>query len=100
MEPRAPLSLGSAPNAVLDVGHLPQNQRPSRSAGQNENCWNALLTEAIPVLPITGADIMEEFGLAPGPDVGKLLKRAKGINDAAPCSRAELLAKLKTTGVG
>lgn len=61
---------------------------------------NALLTEAIPVLPITGADIMEEFGLAPGPDVGKLLKRAKGINDAAPCSRAELLAKLKTTGVG
>jgi hypothetical protein len=54
-----------------------------------------LMTEATPVLPITGRDIMEEFAVAPGPEVGQLLKHARTIYECEPCSRSELLSRLR-----
>ena len=54
-----------------------------------------LLTETSRVLPITGADIMQIFGLPPGPEIGKLLKKARHITDTEPCGRDELLEKLR-----
>ncbi len=56
---------------------------------------HALLTEMTPVLPITGKDIIEEFNLAPGPQVGELLKVARKLYTNEPCSRDRLLAKLR-----
>ncbi len=54
-----------------------------------------LLTDATPVLPITGKDIMEEFGIAPGPNVGHLLEHARRIYECEPCSRSDLLGRLR-----
>ena len=59
----------------------------------------ALLTLATPVLPITGKDIIEVLGVAPGPEIGRLLDRAHGIYRDSPCSRETLLERL-TEGPG
>lgn len=56
---------------------------------------SSLLTEAVPVLPITGTDVMAEFGLQPGPHVGDLLERARSLFGEAPCDGTELLARLR-----
>lgn len=56
---------------------------------------DVLLHETTAVLPITGRDIMEAFNIAPGPQVGQLLKRARVLYDADPCSRDDLLEKLR-----
>ena len=53
-----------------------------------------LLTEILPVLPITGRDVMDALGIGPGPRVGEVLARARGIYLQNPCSREELLARL------
>ncbi len=55
---------------------------------------HALLHETTPVLPITGHDIMEEFNIAPGPQVGQLLEQARILYNASPCSRDGLIKKL------
>jgi hypothetical protein len=56
---------------------------------------SSLLTEGVPVLPITGTDAMTEFGLQPGPQIGRLLERARSLFDDAPCDGNELLARLR-----
>jgi hypothetical protein len=56
---------------------------------------SSLLTEALPVLPITGTDVMAEFGLEPGPQVGAVLQQARSLFDQAPCARDELIARLR-----
>lgn len=56
---------------------------------------HALLSETIAILPITGNDIMEEFNLKPGREVGELLKRAQTLYQADPCTREALLEKLR-----
>jgi hypothetical protein len=56
---------------------------------------HALLTATTPVLPITGHDIMQELGIPPGPEVGRLLQRARQLYDASPCSREMLLDQLR-----
>jgi len=53
-----------------------------------------LIVETTPVLPITGKDIIKEFDIPPGPQVGELLKLARILYDAEPCSREALLEKL------
>jgi hypothetical protein len=53
-----------------------------------------LLTETISVLPLSGEDIMAEFGTAPGKQVGDLLKIARRLYDEKPCARAELVSRL------
>ncbi|WP_141683506.1 hypothetical protein [Streptomyces sp. F-7] len=55
----------------------------------------ALLTETARVLPITGLDVMDSFGLGPGPQVGRLLAHARKIYDDQPCSREVLLERMK-----
>lgn len=56
---------------------------------------HALLSDTTPTLPITGLDIMQELGQAPGPKIGALLKKAREIYEAQPCNKGELIAKLK-----
>src|ERR1017187_662454 len=56
---------------------------------------HAILTMVPKVLPITGKDLMEEFGLGPGPLIGSLLQAARTICESAPCSRNELLERLR-----
>jgi hypothetical protein len=56
---------------------------------------HTLLYEMIPVLPITGHDIMKEFNVVPGPIVGQLLEKARNLYNTEPCSRDELLEKLR-----
>jgi hypothetical protein len=55
----------------------------------------ALIIDLAAGIPVTGQDIMTEFGLAPGPTVGTLLTRAKVIFEESPRDRASLLAALK-----
>jgi hypothetical protein len=56
----------------------------------------SLLTDVTSVLPITGSDVIAEFGIDPGPDVGRLLQQARLIYEANPCSRDELILALRT----
>ncbi len=56
---------------------------------------HALLSETTAVLPITGTDIMDGFSIGPGPEVGRLLARAKQLYDADPCNGTDLLNRLK-----
>ncbi len=55
---------------------------------------HALLNEMTNVLPITGADIIQRFGIRPGPRVGEILKQARQLYSESPCARDELIAKL------
>jgi hypothetical protein len=55
----------------------------------------SLLVDISAGIPVSGQDIMEEFELAPGPEVGALLARAKAIFEESPRDRASLLAALK-----
>jgi hypothetical protein len=54
-----------------------------------------LLFENVLVIPITGHDIMRDFGVPPGPKVGELLNLAKSIYMESPCSKSSLLEKLR-----
>lgn len=56
---------------------------------------HALLFGSTPVLPVDGRDIMEEFQIQPGPQVGQMLVEARAIYESAPCSREALLQKLR-----
>ncbi len=56
---------------------------------------HVLLYNMTAVLPITGHDIIKEFNISPGPEVGLFLDRARGLYNAEPCSRDELIKKLK-----
>ena len=56
---------------------------------------HALLVETTPVLPLTGDDIMREFNLGPGPQVGVLLQRARVLYDSESCSQDVLLERLR-----
>jgi hypothetical protein len=56
---------------------------------------NAILVELPNLLPITGQDLIREFELEPGKLVGRLLEEARGIYQRAPCSRMELLDRLR-----
>jgi hypothetical protein len=57
---------------------------------------HALLTELAAAMPITGKDVIESLGIAPGPAVGEELERALALFSAAPCGRDELLERLRT----
>ncbi len=46
-------------------------------------------------LPITGADIMREFGLAPGRDVGRMLRKARSLYRHTPRGREQLICALR-----
>ena len=54
-----------------------------------------ILTRTAKLLPITGQDIMKEFGVPPGPDVGALLGKARMIYESRPSCKAELLQRLR-----
>lgn len=56
---------------------------------------NAILTDLPNVLPITGIDIINEFGLEPGKIVGQILGEARLMYQRAPCPRAELIDRLR-----
>lgn len=55
----------------------------------------ALLDAGTSVLPITGADIIQVFGIEPGPGIGEVLRVARQIYDLGPCNREVLLARLQ-----
>lgn len=56
---------------------------------------HTLLSDDLSVLPITGQDIIGEFGLEPGSEVGRLLRIAQQLYIANQCSREELLERLR-----
>jgi hypothetical protein len=56
---------------------------------------HVLLVETAAVLPITGHDIMEIFNIPSGPQVGELLRCARIIYDAEPCTSDILIEKLR-----
>ena len=59
---------------------------------------STLLTDTMAVLPITGKDILATFdNIQPGPEVGELLQKAKSIYEKNPCTKDELLEKLRNT---
>ncbi len=45
--------------------------------------------------PISGRDIMRNFGIPPGPEIGDLLRKAKALYYAEPCTAERLIARLK-----
>ena len=51
----------------------------------------SMLEKGAQVLPISGKDIIEEFGIKPGPKVGELLGRAKTLWIEEKCNREGLL---------
>jgi hypothetical protein len=57
---------------------------------------HVLLHETTAVLPLTGKDIMLEFNIPPGRQVGQLLEQARNLYIADPyLSRNDLLEKLR-----
>jgi hypothetical protein len=56
---------------------------------------HSLLSETAAILPVTGSDIIDAFGLAPGPAVGQLLEKARRSYAERPCGRDELLSRLR-----
>ncbi len=83
--------------------HYEQWSRELRSRSENYRfetearklIERTLLSDYDPPLPITGEDVMREFGIPPGPEVGRLLRRARIIYLDQPSDVAELVAKLK-----
>jgi hypothetical protein len=57
-----------------------------------------MLVEADNYLPITGGDVIEMMGIAPGPEVGKVLRKAREFYRKTPCSREDLLKHLRSPG--
>ena len=55
---------------------------------------HTLLSEADIPLPITGQDLIRSLGIPPGPEIGRLLRRARTLYGDSPCSRDELLSRL------
>jgi hypothetical protein len=53
-----------------------------------------LILQTLPVLPITGRDIMEELGIGPGPKIGELLHLAQSVSENENLDRTQLLARL------
>jgi hypothetical protein len=58
---------------------------------------HALLSEIVPVLPITGKDIITTLGITPGAEVGRVLDQARTLYEESPCSGTQLLEKLRET---
>jgi len=56
---------------------------------------HAMLVDIGAGMPITGQDIITEFGLAPGPKIGSLLMRARLLFEQSPTDRDGLLAALR-----
>ena len=54
-----------------------------------------ILSEAELVSPLSGPDIMKEFGIPPGPEVGRLIRKAKALYDVSPCTASELIKQLR-----
>jgi hypothetical protein len=57
---------------------------------------HAILNEAAPGLPITGEDMLQAFDIEPGPEVGRLLQRAKQLYEVSPMSGEDLLERLRS----
>ena len=47
------------------------------------------------ILPVSGRDVMAQFGLPPGPEVGAMLRRARELFGAGVREKDELLARLE-----
>jgi hypothetical protein len=56
---------------------------------------NAILTAIPDILPITGKDLISEFQIAPGPEVGRLLEEARALCSQQRLNRDELIGKLR-----
>ena len=54
-----------------------------------------IINEAELPPPTSGTDIMRELGIPPGPEVGRLLRKAKALYDANPCTSEELIDRLR-----
>jgi len=58
---------------------------------------HAILNEATPGLTITGDDVIKAFGIEPGPEVGRLLERAKHLYEQSPMAAEDLIELLRAT---
>ncbi|HOC30727.1 MAG TPA: HD domain-containing protein [Armatimonadota bacterium] len=51
--------------------------------------WSELLTEANLPLPLSGRDVMREFAMPPGPEVGRVLSAVRDLHDDTPFANRE-----------
>lgn len=56
---------------------------------------HVLLFEIEPGLPVTSEDLIKEFNTPRGHRLEQMLRRARQLYDQAPCSRAELMDRLR-----
>lgn len=56
---------------------------------------HTIMNEYDPPLPITGSDVMREFELPPGREIGEILRRARSIYRRRPRDRDELMEALR-----
>jgi hypothetical protein len=56
---------------------------------------NAILADLSNLMPITGEDVIREFNLEPGKLVGRLLGEARELYQRTPCTRTELIDRLR-----
>ena len=61
---------------------------------------HTIVNEYDPPLPITGSDLMREFGLPPGREVGEMLRRARSIYSRRPRDRDQLMDALRKYVIG
>ena len=54
-----------------------------------------ILNEAELPLPITGQDIMREFGIPSGQEVGRILRKARSLYLQSPCNKEQLISRLR-----
>ena len=53
-----------------------------------------LLSDAEVPLPISGQDVIRQFGIPPGPEVGRLLRKARTLYSERPCPTDTLMERL------
>ena len=53
-----------------------------------------LLSEDELPLPISGQDVMRSLNIPPGPEIGRLLAKAKALYVTSPCNKEQLLSRL------
>lgn len=106
---------GLVPSIAIDMGH--EFIDPERLVKRNYDKWTqslsafsseydfgtearklieySILIDLPSLMPITGLDIIREFDLEPGKLVGRLLREARELYQQTPCTRAELLDRLR-----
>ncbi|WP_146770337.1 hypothetical protein [Mesorhizobium hawassense] len=80
------------------VESLADSDDPSASVGRLIE--RDLLDHTAFILPIDGRDIMDVFGIGPGPEVARILRRARGLYQSGVSDKLEILRRLAENAEG